>query len=89
MPEARDASDIKELLEDKYIKVDIYDNDYYAKESNTKFMEALTDYLASELDWPIKAANVKVYKVRPMLKCKNKECLTLYVEVNSHKAWTL
>ncbi|KAG6882906.1 hypothetical protein C0992_010313 [Termitomyces sp. T32_za158] len=64
-----------------------------------KFMGALTDYPASELDWPIGAGNVKVYKVhlrkapgklaRPVVRREDKECLASYVEVNGHKAWTL
>ncbi|KAG6887000.1 hypothetical protein C0992_001225 [Termitomyces sp. T32_za158] len=84
---------------DEFIKVDVYDNDYYAWESDTEFMGALTDYLASELNRPIGAGNVKVYKVhlckapgklvRPVVRCEDKECLASYVEVNGHKAWTL
>lgn len=67
--------------------------------TDTEFMRPLTDYPASELNWPIEAANMKVYKMhlhkapekllRLVLKCKDKECLTFYVEVNGHKTWIL
>ncbi|KAG6875763.1 hypothetical protein C0992_002471 [Termitomyces sp. T32_za158] len=93
------ASEAGEHPGDEFIKVDVYDNDYYAWESDTEFMGALMDYLASELDRPNGAGNVKVYKVhlrkapgklaRPVVQREDKECLASYVEVDGHKAWTL
>ncbi|KAG6886418.1 hypothetical protein C0992_004043 [Termitomyces sp. T32_za158] len=50
VPEDNDASEACEHLGDKFIEVDVYNNDYYARESDTEFMGALTDYPASELD---------------------------------------
>ncbi|KAG6896981.1 hypothetical protein C0992_004871 [Termitomyces sp. T32_za158] len=99
VPEDNDASEMGEHINNEFIEIDIYDNNYYARESDTEFMGALTDYLASELDQPIGVGNVKVYKVhlckapsilaRPVMQRKEKECLASYVEVNGHKAWTL
>ncbi|KAG6878200.1 hypothetical protein C0992_008489 [Termitomyces sp. T32_za158] len=63
IPQDNVASDLDECLGDEFAEVDIYDNDYYAQESNTEFMGPLTDYLASEFNRPIGAGNVKVYKV--------------------------
>ncbi|KAG6882925.1 hypothetical protein C0992_010266 [Termitomyces sp. T32_za158] len=99
VPEDNTASEAGEHPGGEFVEVDVYDNDYYARESDTEFMGALTDYPASELDWPIGAGNVKVYKVhlhkapgklaRPVVRREDKECLASYVEVNGHKAWTL
>lgn len=96
------ASREEDNSDNEYVEVDIYDvynNNYYVWESNTKFIGALTDYLASKIDNSIEAANVKVYKVhlwkapeklaRPVPRREDKECLALYVEVNGHKAWAL
>ncbi|KAG6873972.1 hypothetical protein C0992_008183 [Termitomyces sp. T32_za158] len=99
VPEDNTASEAGEPPGDEFVEVDVYDNDYYAWESDTEFMGALTDYPASELNRPIGAGNVKVYKVhlrkapgklaRPVVRREDKECLASYVEVNGHKAWTL
>ncbi|KAG6873200.1 hypothetical protein C0992_008952, partial [Termitomyces sp. T32_za158] len=63
VPEDNTASEAGEHPGDEFVEVDVYDNDYYAWEFDTEFMGALKDYLVSELDWPIGAGNVKVYKV--------------------------
>ncbi|KAG6873973.1 hypothetical protein C0992_008182 [Termitomyces sp. T32_za158] len=99
VPGDNTTSEAGKHLANEFVKVDVYDNNYYAQESDTEFMGALTDYPASELNWPIGAGNVKVYKVhlckapgklaRPVVQRENKECLASYVEVNGHKAWTL
>ncbi|KAG6874115.1 hypothetical protein C0992_008045 [Termitomyces sp. T32_za158] len=99
VPEDNTASEVGEHPGNEFIEVDVYDNDYYAWESDTEFMGALTDYLASELDWPSGAGDVKVYKVhlrkvpgklaRPVVRREDKECLASYIEVNGHKVWTL
>ncbi|KAG6887060.1 hypothetical protein C0992_000965 [Termitomyces sp. T32_za158] len=63
VPEDSAASEAGEHLGDKFVKVDVYNDNYYAQESDTEFMGVLTDYPASELDQSIGAGNVKVYKV--------------------------
>ncbi|KAG6896337.1 hypothetical protein C0992_008925, partial [Termitomyces sp. T32_za158] len=59
VPEDDAASEAGEHPGNEFVEVDIYDNDYYARESDTEFMRALTDYMTSELDRPIGAGNVK------------------------------
>ncbi|KAG6890988.1 hypothetical protein C0992_011519 [Termitomyces sp. T32_za158] len=99
VPEDNAASEAGEYPGDKFVEVDMYNNNYYAREFDTEFMGALTDSSASKLNQPIGAGNVKVYKVhlhkapgklaRSVVCHKDKECLASYVEVNGHKAWTL
>ncbi|KAG6876393.1 hypothetical protein C0992_013106 [Termitomyces sp. T32_za158] len=99
VPGDNTTSEAGEHPGDEFVKVDVYDNNHYAWESDTEFMGALMDYLASELDQPIGAGNVKVYKVhlykapgklaRPVVQYKDKECLASYVEVNGHKLGTV
>ncbi|KAG5349811.1 hypothetical protein C0989_001791 [Termitomyces sp. Mn162] len=81
---------------EEYVTMYMYDNDYYAWDSDSEYMMSLTDYLASEFDRPIGSFLMKVHKVtlnmvskllsQPKVKCKDKECLATYVDVNGDKA---
>ncbi|KAG6898765.1 hypothetical protein C0995_008591 [Termitomyces sp. Mi166 len=67
---------------DKYITVDVYDNEYYARDNEEEHLFALTEHQGDKC----KAAD-KLQ--RPQYTPQEKECLVIYVEVNGHLAWTL
>ncbi|KAF5381401.1 hypothetical protein D9615_008297 [Tricholomella constricta] len=87
-PESLVDSDSDELIE-----VDVYDNDYYSRDSETEVLRAITALPLDETR-QIKMRKVhlrasKVAKARPVHKHDDKECLATYVNVGGHDAWTL
>ncbi|KAF5381784.1 hypothetical protein D9615_005370, partial [Tricholomella constricta] len=87
-PESLVDSDSDELIE-----VDVYDNDYYSRDSETEVLRAITALPLDETR-QIKMRKVhlrasKVAKARPVHKRDDKECLATYVNVGGHDAWTL
>ncbi|KAG6892530.1 hypothetical protein C0995_003298, partial [Termitomyces sp. Mi166 len=58
---------------DKYVAVDVYDNEYYAHDDKEEHLFALTEHQGD------KCIHMQ----------REKECLVTYVEVNEHPAWTL
>ncbi|KAG6876702.1 hypothetical protein C0992_012089, partial [Termitomyces sp. T32_za158] len=76
---------------DEYIAVDVYDNDYYARDDEEEHMFALTEHQG---DGHVCMQCVTLQKAadklqRPHYTPQEKECLVTYVEVNGHPAWTL
>ncbi|KAF5383013.1 hypothetical protein D9615_004853 [Tricholomella constricta] len=87
-PESSVDSDSDELIE-----VDVYDNDYYSRDSETEVLRAITELPLDETR-QVKMRKVhlrasKVAKARPVHKRDDKECLATYVNVGGHDAWTL
>ncbi|KAF5366917.1 hypothetical protein D9615_010716 [Tricholomella constricta] len=87
-PESLVDSDSDELIE-----VEVYDNDYYSRDSETEVLRAITELPLDETR-QIKMRKVhlrasKVAKARPVHKRDDKECLATYVNVGGHDAWTL
>ncbi|KAF5377089.1 hypothetical protein D9615_010552 [Tricholomella constricta] len=79
-PESFVDSDSDELIE-----VDVYDNDYYSRDSETEVLRAITALPLDETR-QIKMRKVhlrasKVAKARPVHKRDDKECLATYVNV--------
>ncbi|KAG6859667.1 hypothetical protein C0995_005952, partial [Termitomyces sp. Mi166 len=76
---------------DKYITVDVYDNEYYAREDEEKHLFALTEHQGDKCVHmrciTLQKAADKLH--RPQYTPQEKECLVTYVEVNGHPAWTL
>ncbi|KAG6894041.1 hypothetical protein C0992_007714, partial [Termitomyces sp. T32_za158] len=76
---------------DEYVAVDVYDNDYYARDDEEEHMFALTEHQG---DGRVRMRRVTLQKAadklqRPHYTPQEKECLVTYVEVNGHPAWTL
>ncbi|KAG6867151.1 hypothetical protein C0993_006241 [Termitomyces sp. T159_Od127] len=76
---------------DKYVAVDVYDNDYYAWEDEEEHLFALTD---CPDDKRIHIRHITLQKAadklqQPKYTPQEKECLVTYVDVNGHPAWTL
>ncbi|KAG6871124.1 hypothetical protein C0995_007994 [Termitomyces sp. Mi166 len=90
-PEAEDDAESIYIDGDKYITVDVYDNEYYTHEDDEEHLFALTEYQG---DTRIKMQCITLQKAadklqRPQYTPQEKECLVTYVEVNGHPAWTL
>ncbi|KAG6881848.1 hypothetical protein C0995_000364, partial [Termitomyces sp. Mi166 len=90
-PEAEDDAESIHIDGDKYVTVDVYDNEYYTCEDDKEHLFALTEYQG---DTRIKMQHVTLQKAadklqRPQYTPQEKECLVTYVEVNGHLAWTL
>ena len=89
------GSDYKRNMEE--IEVDIYDNDYYSRDSDNNIMAAMTELSADQNDHEdrdIKMCQtmMKVSKeacVCPVIPSQLKECLVTFTMVGGHKAWTL
>ncbi|KAG6883545.1 hypothetical protein C0995_012125 [Termitomyces sp. Mi166 len=76
---------------DKYVTVDVYDNEYYAHDVEEEHLFALTEHQG---DKHIHMRHVILQKAadkleQPQYTPQEKECLVTYVEVNGHPAWTL
>jgi hypothetical protein len=79
------------------VEVDVYDNDYYSRESDGDIMAAMTEVPADqdghgERDVKMRKAVMSVSKearVRPVVPPHLKECLATFTTVGGHKAWTL
>ncbi|KAG6898988.1 hypothetical protein C0993_002009 [Termitomyces sp. T159_Od127] len=76
---------------DKYIAVDIYDNDYYVQKDEEEHLFALIN---RPDDKHIHMRHITLQKAadklqRPKYTPQEKECLVTYVDVNGHAAWTL
>ncbi|KAG6872454.1 hypothetical protein C0992_009609 [Termitomyces sp. T32_za158] len=76
---------------DEYVAVDVYDNDYYARDDEEEHMFALTEHQG---DGHVHMQRVTLQKAadklqRPHYTPQEKECLVTYVEVNKHPAWML
>ncbi|KAG6883582.1 hypothetical protein C0992_008406 [Termitomyces sp. T32_za158] len=92
--EERSAVDDAESVQingDDYVAVDVYDNDYYARDDEEEHMFALTEHKG---DGHVRMRRVTLQKAadklqQPHYTPQEKECLVTYVEVNGHPAWTL
>jgi len=81
----------------KHVKVDVYDNNYYTRKSDYDMMALMTDIPASKDDSEYQ--DIKMHKVllwvskeshlRPTVPQGIKECLVMLIDVSSHQAWTL
>ncbi|KAG6867764.1 hypothetical protein C0995_004587, partial [Termitomyces sp. Mi166 len=76
-PEGDDDTETVHIDGDKYVTVDIYDNEYYAHDDKEEHLFALTEHQGDK------------HLQRPQYTPQEKECLVTYVEVNVHPAWTL
>ncbi|KAG6858338.1 hypothetical protein C0995_000692, partial [Termitomyces sp. Mi166 len=90
-PEAEDDAESVHIDGDKYVTVDVYDNEYYTHEDDEEHLFALTEYQG---DTCIKMRHITLQKAadklqKPQYTPQEKECLVTYVEVNGHPAWTL
>ncbi|KAG6893869.1 hypothetical protein C0992_008330, partial [Termitomyces sp. T32_za158] len=88
---AVDDTESVQINGDEYVAVDIYDNDYYARDDEEEHMFALTEHQG---DGHVCMQHVTLQKAadklqRPHYTPQEKECLVTYVEVNGHPAWTL
>ncbi|KAG6863673.1 hypothetical protein C0993_010671, partial [Termitomyces sp. T159_Od127] len=76
---------------DRYVAVDMYNNDYYTCDDKEEHMFALTEH---QEDRHIHMQFMTLQKAadklqQPQYTSQEKECLVTYVEVNGHPAWTL
>ncbi|KAG6870832.1 hypothetical protein C0992_012309, partial [Termitomyces sp. T32_za158] len=88
---AVDDAESVQIDGDEYVAVDVYDNDYYARDDEEEHMFALTEHQG---DSRVRMRRVTLQKAadklqRPHYTPQEKECLVTYVEVNGHPAWTL
>ncbi|KAF5379128.1 hypothetical protein D9615_005852 [Tricholomella constricta] len=102
-PEERDGQETgrpdteadKEDEDDEFVDMEIYENEYYARDDETERMFAMTEVIASEERKdkpPIRKVKVRTGRdkiARPGLPIKDKECLVTYINVGGHEAWTL
>ncbi|KAG6892441.1 hypothetical protein C0995_003701, partial [Termitomyces sp. Mi166 len=90
-PEGDNDAESVHIDGDKYITVDVYDNEYYAHDNEEEHLFALTEHQG---DKHIHMQCVTLQKAanklqQPQYTPQEKECLVTYVEVNGHPAWTL
>ncbi|KAG6881956.1 hypothetical protein C0995_016506 [Termitomyces sp. Mi166 len=90
-PEGDDDTESIHSDGDEYVTVDVYDNEYYARDNKKKHLFALTEHQG---DKHVHMQRVTLQKAadklhRPQYTPQEKECLVTYVEVNGHPAWTL
>ena len=81
----------------EHVKVDMYENDYYTRESDYNMMAPMTDIPAGNDD--SKYRDVKMRKAllrvskesrpRPTIPQGIKKCLAMLIDVASHQAWIL
>ncbi|KAG6886334.1 hypothetical protein C0992_004502, partial [Termitomyces sp. T32_za158] len=88
---AGDDAESVQIDGDKYIAVDVYNNDYYAQDDEEEHMFALTK---QQGDGRIRMRCVTLQKAadklqQPHYTPQEEECLVTYIEVNGHPAWTL
>ncbi|KAG6892426.1 hypothetical protein C0992_000530, partial [Termitomyces sp. T32_za158] len=86
-----DDAESVQINGDEYVAVDVYNNDYYARDDEEEHMFALTEHQG---DSRVRMRRVTLQKAadklqRPHYTPQEKECLVTYVEVNGHPAWTL
>ncbi|KAG6884063.1 hypothetical protein C0995_011044 [Termitomyces sp. Mi166 len=90
-PESDDDAESVHIDGDKYITVDIYDNEYYAHDNKEEHLFALTEHQGDKhvcmQRGTLQKAADKLHQ--PQYTPQKKECLVTYVEVNEHPAWTL
>ncbi|GLB42650.1 hypothetical protein LshimejAT787_1200990 [Lyophyllum shimeji] len=88
-PESDDASEGS----DDIIEVEVFDNEYYARESDTERLVAMTEVMEAEKPRPSTGRyNLTLKKgtlQRPVYTAAEKECLVTYIDVGGHAAWTL
>ncbi|KAG6898963.1 hypothetical protein C0995_007599 [Termitomyces sp. Mi166 len=90
-PEVDDDAESVHIERDKYVTVDVYDNEYYARDDNEEHLFALTEHQG---DKHVRMRHITLQKAadklqRPQYTPQEKECLVTYVEVNGHPAWML
>ncbi|KAG6861228.1 hypothetical protein C0993_002740, partial [Termitomyces sp. T159_Od127] len=88
---AVDDAESVQINGDEYIAVDVYNNDYYARDDKEEHLVALTEHQG---DGHIHMQRVTLQKAadklqQPHYTPQEKECLVTYVEVNGHPAWML
>ncbi|KAG6885549.1 hypothetical protein C0995_009242, partial [Termitomyces sp. Mi166 len=81
-PEAEDDTESVHIDGDKYVTVDVYNNEYYTREDDEEHLFALTEYQG---DTRIKMQCITLQKAadklqRPQYTPQEKECLVTYVE---------
>ncbi|KAF5381313.1 hypothetical protein D9615_008285 [Tricholomella constricta] len=80
---------------DEFVDMEVYENEYYARDDETERMFAMTEVIASEErnDKPpsrkVKVRTGRDKIARPVVPIKDKECLVTYINVGGHEAWTL
>ncbi|KAF5376481.1 hypothetical protein D9615_008625 [Tricholomella constricta] len=80
---------------DEFVDMEVYENEYYARDDETERMFAMTEVIASEErnDKPpsrkVKVRTGRDKIARPVVLIKDKECLVTYINVGGHEAWTL
>ncbi|KAG6864009.1 hypothetical protein C0993_009658 [Termitomyces sp. T159_Od127] len=88
---AVDDAESVQIDGDEYIAVDVYDNDYYARDDEEEHLVALTKHQGNS---HVRMQRVTLQKAadklqQPHYTPQEKECLVTYVEVNGHPAWML
>ncbi|KAG6894335.1 hypothetical protein C0993_011767, partial [Termitomyces sp. T159_Od127] len=88
---AVDDAESVQIDGDEYVAVDVYDNDYYARDDEEEHLVALTEHQGNSR---VRMRRVTLQKAADKLQQlhytpQEKECLVTYVEVNGHPAWTL
>ncbi|KAF5378467.1 hypothetical protein D9615_007023 [Tricholomella constricta] len=79
----------------EFIDMEVYENEYYARDDETEHMFAMTEVIASEErndKPPVRKVKVRTGRdkiARPVVPIKDKECLVTYINVGGHEAWTL
>ncbi|KAG6901377.1 hypothetical protein C0995_012795 [Termitomyces sp. Mi166 len=96
---ASNVGDIINDMEDEYVELEAYENGYYTCNSNSKGLFALSKCHAKDVFVIKPVQEVQMHKIKilalkdaieqPVLAQQNKECLVTWVNINSHKAWTL
>ncbi|KAG6859274.1 hypothetical protein C0995_010031 [Termitomyces sp. Mi166 len=90
-PEGDDDAESVHIDGDKYVTVDVYDNEYYAHDDKEEHLFALTEHQG---DKRVRMQCITLQKAadklqQPQYTPQEKECLVTYVEVNGHPVWTL
>ncbi|KAG6870942.1 hypothetical protein C0995_009561, partial [Termitomyces sp. Mi166 len=90
-PEGDDDAESIHIDGDKYVTVDVYDNEYYARDDEEEHLFALTKHQG---DKRVHMQCITLQKAadklqQPQYTPQEKECLVTYVEVNGHPVWTL
>ncbi|KAG6870672.1 hypothetical protein C0995_011405, partial [Termitomyces sp. Mi166 len=90
-PEGDDDAESVHIDGDEYVTVNVYDNEYYARDDKEEHLFALTEHQG---DKRVHMQCVTLQKAadklqQPQYTPQEKECLVTYVEVNGHPAWTL